>query len=725
MSRLSAEGPAVQDDRRTDAWGELRRDGVIWLAYAFAARHLIGLVVPGLLVFLPLGLIAVSALVVVVNVDGPAAVVNGGFELIGTPGTPLLVWSAAVLVASVAGQMVVLPATVVLAAGRLAGENVSLSGAMRAAARRWPAMLALVLVGAVVIGADTAAGFGLLAWNGAQVPAFAVMALLLLFSLPCLLAVPGVVLKRRSARSALALAYRLTSGAPWATAFTLAFGVVIFPVLAQQAVNVATSGTPIVRIGASWVLALVVVPLQATVIARLFLHRLAARGMTTEFKEIVESLPAGTPRPARPVPVLAALLLPTLLYVAAVLVNPLGWLEVSETVVTDGVSRAPSPDADERSEPTLDWSDLRALYAGQDGHLVMVLDDSREAKLLTCADSTCTRSRLAWAEPPAVDGEQRAASARLADGRVAMTTWAVAEHYRWVYDENWRARLGLLLCDATACVPAPGGRTLAEVTWSGRNKVVALAARPGGGLLMAQLHGLSKKENDADKEVLSLTACDDPACARPRTREVAKVPVNTYTGGGRDLIAGVDPQDRPVVLRLDHDSGAIHVVSCDDPACARAHVEQPVGDDSSGYPLDRRSRPRAAMAIRADGRPLIAYRDMADGAIKLLDCRTRACAQADTATPAAAGERHAGLAMVLDRAGRALVAFQNLDRQQIVIATCTGTRCTRTPVTTIQRKGGYGLAMALDGRGRPVLAWVDFGGGDDWDLVVTTPLTLR
>ncbi|WP_431915116.1 hypothetical protein [Nonomuraea jabiensis] len=722
---MSAEGPAVQGDRPASAWGELRRDGVIWLAYAFAARHLIGLVVPGLLVFLPLGLIAVSTLVVIVNVDGPAAVVNGGFELIGSPGTPLLVWSATVLVASVAGQMVVLPATVLLATGRLAGKNVSLSGAIRAAARRWPAMLALVLVGTVVIGVDTAAGFGLLAWTGAQVTAIAVMAFLILFSLPCLLAVPGVVLKRRSAGSALALAYRLTFDAPWATAFTLAFGVVIFPALAQQAVNVATSGTPIVRIGASWVLAVVAVPLQATVIARLFLHRLAIAGMTSEFKEIVESLPASTPRPARPVPVLAALLLPTLLYGAAVLVNPLGWLEVSETVVTEGGSRDPSSDAYERPKPTLDWPDLRALYAGQGGHMVMVMDDSREAKLLTCADSTCARARLSWAEPPDVDGEQTVASARLTDGRLAVTTWAVEEHYRWVYDENWRARLGLLLCDATACVPAPGGRTLAEVTWGGRNKVVALAARPGGGLLVAQLHGLSKKDKDADKEALSLTTCDDPDCAHPRTREVAKVPVNTYTGGGRDLIAGVDPDDRPVALRLDHDSGAIHVVSCDDPACARAHVEQPVGDDPSGYLFDRRSRPRAAMAIRADGRPLIAYKDPADGTIKLLDCRTRACAQADTATLAAAGERHAGLAMVLDRAGRALVAFQDLDRDQIVIATCTGTRCTRTPVTTIRRKGGYGLAMALDGRGRPVLAWVDFGAGDDWDLVVTTPLTLR
>ncbi|MGW2145744.1 hypothetical protein ACWCOT_15655 [Nonomuraea bangladeshensis] len=700
---MSAEGPAVRPERPGDVWGRMRRHDVLRHAYAGAARHLIGLVVPGLLVFLPLGLIAVSALVVIVDVDGSAAVVNGAFELVGSPGAPVLVWSAVVSAATVAAQMVVLPATVVLAAGRLAGEYVPVSAAMRAALRRRPAMLALVLVGAVVLAADTAAGLGLLLWNGAQVTAYGVTVFLLLFSLPCLLAVPGVVLKGRSARSALALAYRLTSDAPWATALTLAFGVVIFPALAQQAVNVATSGTPILRIGLGWALALVAVPFQATVIARLFLHRLAVAGMTIEFKEVVGGLPAGTPRPVRPVPVLAALLLPALLYGAAALVNPLGWLEVSETAVTKNV----------------DLSEPRALYLGQDGRMVMLMDGSREAKLLTCADSGCARPRLTWAEPAAVGGEPTAVSARLADGRLAVATWAVEGRHPWVYDENWRARLRLRICDAANCAPAPGGKPLAEMTWRDRKRVVALAARPGGGLVVAQLHGIPE-DSDADEEALSLTTCDDPACAHPRVKEVAKVPAN----GPRALVADVDPDDRPVMLHLDQDSGAVHVVSCDDLACARARVEQPVEGDASAYLFGGRDRPQAVMVVRADGRPLIAYQDMADGTIKLLDCRDRACSRAASAALTAPGDRHAGPAMALDRAGRALVAFRDLDRDRIVIAACAETRCTRTPVTAITRGGGLGLAMALDGRGRPVLAWLDFGDVDDWDLVVTTPLNL-
>ncbi|MFC4010830.1 hypothetical protein ACFOY2_26620 [Nonomuraea purpurea] len=720
MSQLIDERP--KDDRHTHARDKVRQHGVVWLAYAFTARNLIRLLAPALLVFLPIGLLAVPALAVLV--DDSAAVVNGDFELVGTPGTPLLVWSAAVLVVSVAGQAVALPATVVLAAGLLVGKDVAVSGAMRAAARRWPAMAVLILVGVTALAVTLAAGLGILLWIKAEVTAYAVMAVLALFAMPCLLAVAPVVLEGRSVKSALARAYRLTVGASWATALTLAFGVALFPMLAAQAVNWAVSGLPIVPAVAGYVLALVTVPFQAAVIARLFLHRLVIKGTITEFKEIVDGLPEGPPRAARLVPVLAALLLPGLLYGGAVLINPLGWLEVSQTVVTKNVPRGSDYGADGRQQPRLDGSGLQALYAEQGERMVMLMDDTREAKLLTCADSSCARSRLTWAEPTAVDGRRTSAGARLADGRLAVTTWAVDERYHWVDDENWRARLGLLFCDATACVPAPGGKTLAEVTWGGQNSVVALAARPGGGLLVAQLLGLSEKSDD-DKEVLAVTTCDDPACTRPRTKQVAKVPVNRYTGGGRDLIAGVDPDDHPVVLRLDHDSGAIHVVSCDDPACARARVEQPLGDDSPGYVFDRRGQPHATMAIRADGRPLIAYQDMADGTIKLLDCRTRTCAQADKAMLTTPGERHAGPAMVLDRAGRALVAFQDLDREQIVIATCTGTRCTRTPITTIPRGGDHGLVMALDGRGRPVLAWIDVGGWEDWDLVVTKPLTLR
>jgi hypothetical protein len=261
------------------------------------------------------------------------------------------------------------------------------------------------------------------------------------------------------------------------------------------------------------------------------------------------------------------------------------------------------------------------------------------------------------------------------------------------------------------------------VTQSGQDRTVALSARPGGGLRVAQLHELPLNERDVGKEGLSITICDDPACTRPRTTEIAELPADGYADDRRGLVAGVSPDDRPVMLRFDRDTGSIFVISCDDPACAQARMGQPVRegspDDFGGR--DRRADP--AMVVRADGRPLIVYRDMSDGTIKLLDCHTRECSNADIATLSKPG-RNTASAMALDRDGRALVAYQDLDRERIVIAACTRTHCTRTPITTIRRGGGDGLAMALDGHGRPVIAWMDGAGWDDWDLVVTTPLNL-
>ncbi|GAA1637485.1 hypothetical protein GCM10009733_038220 [Nonomuraea maheshkhaliensis] len=760
------ESLAITADQHLDTWDELRRDFVLWRAYGSAGRHLVRLLPPVLLVFPPIGLLAVVAFFFVLD-PSSTAIVNESYGLIGPPGTPLLVWSAAVLVVSVAGQAVALPATVLLAAARLAGRHVSASDAMRAAARRLPATALLVLRGGLVVAAVLVGVYVLVVGLDEQVAGYLVMAVLLLLAMPCLLGVAAVVLedpagaRLRTDRPAdpvgslgrtnwpmgpvdpfvgtdrpvgpLSRAYRLARGATWGSAFTLAFGVVLFPALITQVVNGVTSGTPLLRAGAVTVVALVLVPFQAMVIARLFLHRLAAKDSIAGFDAVIDGLPASAPRPIRPVPLLAGLLLPGLLYGGAVLVNPRGLLEVSETIMN--VSRAGDPGVETvtegtRSKPSIDWPDLRALYAGQDGRMVMLMDDSAQAKLLTCADSACTRGRLTWAEPEAAAGEYPATGARLADGRIAVTSWAIDEMYVSVWDENWTARLGLRLCDAKACVTAAGSEPLAEATEATKSRVLALAARPGGGLALAQLRAIPLwKEDDGFTEVLSITTCDDPSCARRRTEEVARLPGNEETEIMRELVAGVGPDDRPVVLGVDRHTGSMVVISCDDPACAKTRTERPVKDESPYFDRDRRAR--AAMAIRADGRPLIVYRDVTDSAIKLLDCLDHACARAGTATLTEPGERHSMPALALSRDGRAYVAYQDVGRAQVVIATCAGTRCARTPVARIRQGGDHGLAMALDGRGRPVLSWVDFAGeddlpaGDEWSLVVTAPLTLR
>ena len=133
------------------------------------------------------------------------------------------------------------------------------------------------------------------------------------------------------------------------------------------------------------------------------------------------------------------------------------------------------------------------------------------------------------------------------------------------------------------------------------------------------------------------------------------------------------------------------------------------------------------MAVRPDGRPAIAYRDLRDQANKLLDCRTPDCSQADIRTLGAGDEHHAVPALVLDREGRPLVAFESREHQRLMLAVCTGSRCVSIPVS--KNRGGFGdrLAMTLNTAGDPVIAWVDHTlapPGLSWNLHVTTPLNL-
>lgn len=150
---------------------------------------------------------------------------------------------------------------------------------------------------------------------------------------------------------------------------------------------------------------------------------------------------------------------------------------------------------------------------------------------------------------------------------------------------------------------------------------------------------------------------------------------------------------------------------------------------AAGRLLGRRVPPVAALraaslVVRADGRPLIAYRSTADGAVLLLDCRTPDCAAAGSRTLAPAGAEHAAPALVLDRSGRALVAYQDLEGRRLMLATCAGLDCVTTPVRNMRHGPGPALAMTLDARGRPAIVWTDAGGSTGAEVVVTVPLNL-
>ncbi|MFF4622288.1 hypothetical protein [Nonomuraea jabiensis] len=683
----------------------LREDGVPFRSCLDAGRHLVRLALPGVLVHVPLA--TLSLLVLTVANGGSAAVVNGRFQLIGTSDAPLLVWTLVPAMIALAGEIVVFPATVIIAAGHLVDRWISPAEALRATVRRLPSLLVLLLVA----GAAWAAGAGVLMVTDQHWPARVGLVVAAYAAMPGLLAVPAVLLHGCSGPGSIRRAYRMTELSFLPTASTLAFGVVLVPGAAAWALGsgLGLLPGPLATLGwslAGTVLALAITPFQAAVVARQFLHSMAWR---TEVDD--SDLAHGLPDGPSPDPVwsglLSAVLLPGLLFGGVVLVNPFGWPEISETSVTE--LSASSRDR----EPQLRPLDLQDLHLGRDGRPVAVMDGFEDdSSLLACADPSCRKASFAWAEPDGAGTRWQAgaASARLPDGRLLLTTWTTR-------------RLELLTCEAATCERSSGA--VATTRGPEESVGVALAVRQGGGPVVAYAESDPADGDQPAHDLVSFIFCADPGCAHPESRQVARLEAAGYSSTEHDLAVAVGPGDRPVAARYDSATGRIQVISCLDVACHQPIVTSPVPPVPPAP--DQLWNGGLAMAVRPDGRPAIAYRDLRDQSTKLLDCRTPDCAQADVRTLGAGSEFQAAPVLAVDRAGRPLVAFESLEHQRLMLAVCTGSRCESTPVSRNGNGFGERLAMTMNAEGDPVIAWLDDSlapSGLDWNLRITTPLNL-
>ncbi|NUS04107.1 MAG: hypothetical protein HOV97_16300 [Nonomuraea sp.] len=307
----------------------------------------------------------------------------------------------------------------------------------------------------------------------------------------------------------------------------------------------------------------------------------------------------------------------------------------------------------------------------------------------------------------------RAPGARLPGGRLLMTAWS-------------HQALRLVACEAGTCTSAADSWNVTRASSSGRYTGVALAVQKDGGPVVA-FADKERTDGDADPthDVVSLIFCADVSCARPDPRRVARLDATAYLPTGNNLAVAMAPGDRPVLARFDTTNGQIHVISCTDAACLRPRVTSPVPASPPAADDRWAGETGLALAVRPDGRPTIAYRDLNDHATKLLDCRTPDCAQADVITLAPGGPYSSTPALILDRSGRPLVAYENRDGTRLMLTTCTGHRCDSIAVARL-RDPGEALTMTANTRGEPAITWIAdrTPPGGEPALVVTTPLNL-
>ncbi|MEU7001836.1 hypothetical protein [Nonomuraea sp. NPDC046570] len=701
------------------AQGSAKADSLA-IAYGTAFRHLAPLLVPGLVVLVPLGLVA---LVIFPFVAGDTvAVVNGVLTFIGPPGTPFLVWATALVVASLAGAVLSMAGTVTMAGGYLQGRPLNVREAMGVAVSRWPALVVMLVASVVAPIAVAAVWVVVAGLTDSRFLAFAVAALVGFLALPCLLWLPAVVLEGHSAAGGLVRAYSVFRGPAFPVLSRLAVAALVVPGGLYYSVRWAVARLDLPLADAvTGGLGLLVMPFTAAVVATLSRWEwptgrwdveAGRRGWPESESERLGRSDTKPGSRARVGAVAVALVLPGLLCGLALQANPLGWRELSDRVV-------PQSDAE---GPRVSVDSLMAVLPGQGGRVVMHSDRRQDASLLVCADVRCQDYDFEY-----VNGRQGfrsvAGSAALPDGRVAVVGWTWRDS-----DGPGVAELRVLICDGERCAPPPGSAVLAEVpgrSRESRGSRVALAATPGGGLVAAHLVTERVKGEDVEKEdVLRFTFCHDLTCANPRTVTGARLEhLFSLEYEGHPLGVAVSPDGRATAVRVDRRSGAVIVVGCDTPACGEPRVSRPAGPVAYD-PAEEPVLTGAAVAVRPDGRPVVAYRHPATGAATLLDCATWACERAASLTLTGSAAASPAPALAVDRAGRILVAAHDLTRGRLVLATCHGVRCATIDVAET-RYGPGSLAMTLDGADRPVIAWTDAAlRGTPLDLRITVPLNI-
>ncbi|MDA2803262.1 transporter permease [Nocardiopsis suaedae] len=225
---------------------------------------------------------------------------------------------------------------------------------------------------------------------------------------------------------------------------------------------------------------------------------------------------------------------------------------------------------------------------------------------------------------------------------------------------------------------------------------------------------------------LQAHVCRDAECEDPQT---IRFPDELTASGevGRSLDVTATPGGGFMIAAMDTAYGSLSLIACADAECAEPVVTEVFGDRfRTGAPLDRRLL-GVEIEPRPGGAPVVAYRDVRDGTVHLLDCHDGACTDyEDRELTGPAWERPApGLAV--DSQGKPQLTDFDMENRRLRLISCLDGGCTdteRTHLSVPMDEGAPGFSrIALDRQDRPRIVWGSGSAGEDAEeLVCSRPL---
>ncbi|GAA4639607.1 hypothetical protein GCM10023196_101870 [Actinoallomurus vinaceus] len=272
--------------------------------------------------------------------------------------------------------------------------------------------------------------------------------------------------------------------------------------------------------------------------------------------------------------------------------------------------------------------------------------------------------------------------------------------------------LRLFPCGPDGCGGNGPIDTAPIVERNGHDGASAAMTTTGDGIVIAAMHD----GNSGGGPEVRLIHCADIRCQKPRAVTVDRLGWRTYSRQSSPLAVAVRRDGRPVVAVADGESSTVTVISCDGPECRHPRLTRPVPPPAHSPGVsdifDDRLLDGVKLVIPRDDRPVLAYTDPGTGAARLVRCRTPDCATADGTALTGPGLWHTRPAVELD-GDRPLVATYDLRRKAAVLIDCQDLGCTHrrsVVLGTLKNGPGY-LDLAVGGDRRPRVLWGDQSPG--------------
>jgi hypothetical protein len=220
---------------------------------------------------------------------------------------------------------------------------------------------------------------------------------------------------------------------------------------------------------------------------------------------------------------------------------------------------------------------------------------------------------------------------------------------------------------------------------------------------------------DASNGNLRTTHCSRPSCGAGST--LATFTIDSDGDVGRDTSIAIGADNFPIISYYDATNGDLKTAHCNTSTCTGFRQIVTLDAGASPRQLPDNVGSQTAIAIGADGYPIVSYFNDTDDTLKVAHCTQLDCTgTVNTRTIGAMDATTGRTAIAVGTDGFAVVAYQSGGILQV--AHCSNVACSAAPTITTVDDGiignevGRDPAIAIASDGKPFVAYKDFTDND-------------